>query len=73
MIKKFEEETRKTTGNDFVECLVYSENTGVVMTGELTDEAEEDKVSYSLVCICTGSYTSVFLTVFNEPVCLTFI
>lgn len=45
MIKRFEQETKKKTGNDFVECLVYSETTGVIMTGVMTDDAEEDKIN----------------------------
>lgn len=45
MIRRFEQETKKKSGNDFVECLVYSENSGVIMTGVMTDDAEADKVS----------------------------
>jgi delta24-sterol reductase len=44
MIKRFEQETMKKSGNDFVECLVYSETSGVIMTGIMTDDAEPDKV-----------------------------
>lgn len=44
MIKRFEQETMKKSNNDFVECLVYSETTGVIMTGVMTDDAEADKV-----------------------------
>ncbi|XP_045160263.2 delta(24)-sterol reductase-like [Mercenaria mercenaria] len=45
MIKRFEQETMKKSGNDFVECLVYSETTGVIMTGVMTDDAEPDKIN----------------------------
>ena len=43
LVKVFSKET-KTAGNDFVEALQYSENEAVVMTGNLTDECESDKV-----------------------------
>jgi len=46
MIERFTEETNKKTNNDFVECLVFSEDSGVVMTGNLTDQVEEGKVSF---------------------------
>ncbi|ESO89669.1 hypothetical protein LOTGIDRAFT_125011 [Lottia gigantea] len=45
MIEKFESECMKKEGNQFVECLVYSKNEGVVMTANMTDEAEEDKIN----------------------------
>lgn len=45
MIKRFQQETMKQSGNDFVECLVYTETSGVIMTGEMTDDAESNKVS----------------------------
>ena len=44
MIQRFEQETKRETGNEFVECLAFSEESGVVMTGNQTDEAEPDKV-----------------------------
>lgn len=53
MIKRFEQEIMKTTGNDFVECLAYSEDTGVIMTGVMTDDAEPDKVMKAELC-CTA-------------------
>ena len=31
--------------NDFVEALVYSHDTAVIMTGQMTDDLEHDKVS----------------------------
>lgn len=45
MIVKFESESTKKSNNEFVEVLVYSRDTAVIMTGNLTDDAEEDKVS----------------------------
>ncbi|KAH3867287.1 hypothetical protein DPMN_030413 [Dreissena polymorpha] len=45
MIERFEQETNKGSGNEFVECLVYSENSGVIMTGNMTEEAEADKIN----------------------------
>ena len=44
MIQRFEQEAKRQTGNEFVECLAFSEETGVVMTGNQTEEAEPDKV-----------------------------
>ena len=44
MIRRFHQEMMKKSNNDFVECLVYSEESGVIMTGNLTDDAEQDKV-----------------------------
>ena len=44
MVNKFGEETMRKTGNDFVECLVYSKDEAVVMTGTMTDEGETNKV-----------------------------
>ena len=44
VIKVFTEETLKKTGNNFVEGLVYSKNTAVIMTANMTDEVEEQKV-----------------------------
>lgn len=40
--RKFEAESRNME-NDFVEGLVYSRDTAVVMVGRLTDECEKDK------------------------------
>lgn len=45
MISRFQQETMKTSGNEFVECLVFSENTGVIMTAQMTDDAELDKIN----------------------------
>jgi len=36
-------------GNDFVEGLVYSRDRAVIMTGQLTDDLELDKVTYFTV------------------------
>jgi len=38
-IDTFEREVNKRTGNEFVECLVYSKHKAVVMTGNFTDSA----------------------------------
>lgn len=45
MINRFEQETKRESGNEFVECLVYSEESGVIMTGNQTDDAEPDKIN----------------------------
>lgn len=42
LIKKFEEESRNTHDNDFVEALAYSKDTAVIMTGKMTDKIEKD-------------------------------
>lgn len=44
IIKKFEEETEKRSDNQFVECLVYSRDKAVVMTANMTDDADLNKV-----------------------------
>ena len=43
-ISVFNREVNKTSGNEFVEGLMYSKDTCVVMTANQTDEAEMDKV-----------------------------
>ncbi|XP_076440884.1 delta(24)-sterol reductase-like [Babylonia areolata] len=45
MLRLFEAETRRKEGNEFVEGLVYSLDTAVVMTANMTDEAEPGKVN----------------------------
>jgi len=37
MVSKFEEVSRDTANNDFVECLQYSKDTAVIMVGKMTD------------------------------------
>jgi delta24-sterol reductase len=43
--KKFSEEVMKKANNDFVEGLIYSENTAVIMTANMTDDADPEKVN----------------------------
>lgn len=43
----------KKQDNEFVEGLVYSKDTAVIMTGNLTDEAEPDKVRIEIQFYCT--------------------
>ncbi|XP_022101668.1 delta(24)-sterol reductase-like [Acanthaster planci] len=45
VIKAFSEETMKKSNNEFVEALMYSKEAGVVMTANMTDDAEESKVN----------------------------
>lgn len=40
----FEEESKKQAGNEFVEGLAFSLNEAVIMTANMTDDAEPDKV-----------------------------
>ena len=47
MLKIFEEETNKQTDNAFVEGLVYGIDKAVVMTANMTDDAEPGKVGFS--------------------------
>ncbi|XP_072173012.1 delta(24)-sterol reductase-like [Diadema setosum] len=41
----FAEESRRGEVNEFVEGLMYSKDTAVIMTGKLTDDAEPDKIN----------------------------
>ncbi|CAH1774871.1 unnamed protein product [Owenia fusiformis] len=45
LLVKFEEEVMKKEGNEFVEALAYSEDEAVIMTTNMTDEAESDKIN----------------------------
>lgn len=45
MVRKFQEQTLLQDRNEFVETLAYSLDEAVVMTGNLTDEAEPDKIN----------------------------
>ena len=49
LVKRFQEESEERR-NDFVECLVFSNSSGVIMTGQYTDGAESDKVIYIEQC-----------------------
>ena len=41
----FEREVSKEEDNEFVECLVFSKETAVVMTGNFTDSCHPDKLN----------------------------
>ena len=45
VFKTFEKECRNTKDNEFVECLVYSKDRGVVMTGKQVDSCDPDKLN----------------------------
>lgn len=45
MLSVFERETNKKSDNEFVEGLVYSMDEAVVMTSNMTDDAEPDKIN----------------------------
>ena len=62
MIQRFEQETRRETGNEFVECLAFSGETGVVMTGNQTEEAEPDKVGPIRACSISSLESGVVMT-----------
>jgi len=42
LVSRFDEESRKTRENDFVEALVYSKDTAVIMLGTMTDKPAGD-------------------------------
>ena len=44
LVNRFQKESKETR-NDFVECLVFSDSTGVVMTGRYTNGMEPNKVT----------------------------
>ena len=44
IVKRFQEES-KDRQNDFVECPVFSNSTGVIMTGRYSDGFEANKVT----------------------------
>jgi len=45
IVSTFKEKTLKEANNDFVEGLVFSKDEAIIMTGIMTDDVEEDKVS----------------------------
>ncbi len=60
---KFGEETLRGDGqNDFVEGLMYSRDSGVIMTGTLTDDAEPDKASAHASLRCVAELAQCALT-----------
>ena len=48
LIETFNQEANKAEGNQFVEGLMFSLNSGVVMTSNMTTWAEPNKVSFLL-------------------------
>ena len=46
MVMKFHESAANTEENDFVECLAYSKDESVLMTGQLVDDVEPQKVCF---------------------------
>lgn len=42
LVKRFNEESLKKNPHQFVEALLYTKNTGVVMTGDMVDEVGRD-------------------------------
>ena len=49
-MKRFQQESRERH-NDFVECLVFSNSTGVIMTGRYTDGTEPNKVTILYIAV----------------------
>ncbi|KAK3590755.1 hypothetical protein CHS0354_017269, partial [Potamilus streckersoni] len=45
LIKVYREESENPSKNEFVEALVYSEDSAVIMTASMTDDAEADKIN----------------------------
>ena len=46
MVVKFQESAANIEENDFVECLAYSKDESVLMTGQLVDDVEPQKVCF---------------------------
>ena len=46
MVVKFQESAANIEENDFVECLAYSKGESVLMTGQLVDDVEPQKVCF---------------------------
>lgn len=44
-LEVYEREVRRDSGNQFVECLVFSKDTAVVMTGNMVDSCHPDKLN----------------------------
>ena len=54
VLSTFKTQVVKAGDNQFVEGVVYSQNEAVVMTANMTDDVEEDKVILISVCdICS--------------------
>jgi len=45
MVEVFEREVERSDKNDFVECLVFSQNQGVVMTGNMVDSCQPGQLN----------------------------
>lgn len=58
-VEKFSQASKEKK-EEFVEGIVFSENEGVLMTGNQTDEAEEDKV-------CIHAFQTVQLLILSVP------
>lgn len=43
-VKSFEQETKRTSGNLFVEGIMFTLDEGVIMTGEMVDSADQVKL-----------------------------
>jgi len=50
--------------NKFVEGLVYSHDSAVIMTGQMTDDLEPDKVIWLSLFLFVNSYHSSLLLLF---------
>ena len=49
MLDRFRQVSNGAENHDFVEMLMYSRNTSVIMTGTMTNEAEPNMVGCSIV------------------------
>ena len=64
-MKRFQQESRERH-NDFVECLVFSNSTGVIMTGRYTDGTEPNKVTIIILYIAV---TMLYIVVTMLYIC----
>ena len=65
IVNTFKEKTLKEANNDFVEGLVFSKNEAVIMTGIMTDDAEQDKVMEILTIILSVIDQNVSVNIYN--------
>lgn len=58
--KEFETASRNVKENEFVECLLYAKDEAVVMTGNQTDEVEQEKVTNRMSNLTNTSQLTSF-------------
>ena len=68
LVRRFEEESEEKY-NDFVECLVFSSSSGVIMTGCYSNGAESDKVAifYTTIYVAENFWMEKLLENLGKP------